>query len=205
MLYSQSKSTGSVVKLWKVLVAALSIILVWHYLNTQAFATDNDVIAAETIELEIPQEPTPEELYAQASFLDIVPSGNDFRYSKKDLFCMAKNIYHESRGEPTLGKYAVAQVTMNRVRNSQFSNTVCGVVFEPRQFSWANNRNIRWTTPSGPAWNESMKIAQEVLDDGATIKGMENALFFHSTQVRPGWKNMRKVTRIGAHIFYKRA
>lgn len=204
MLYSQ-KNAANVARSWKALFAALLLILVWQYFNVQAFAnakSDTTSYSEVTPKPEIPQEPTPEELYEQASFLDIVPLGDTFKYTDTDLFCMAKNIYHEARGEPTLGKYAVAQVTMNRVRDSRFHDTVCGVVFQPYQFSWANNRSVRWSRPSGAAWKESLAIAQEVLEEGATIKGMENALYFHANYVRPNWRNVRKVTKIGAHVFY---
>jgi len=201
MLYSQKNATANVARAWKVLFASLSLILLGQHFNNQALATATTT-KHEIVKLEIPKEPTPEELYAEASFLDIVPLGDTFRYTDTDLFCMAKNIYHEARGEPTLGKYAVAQVTVNRVRDSRFGNTVCGVVFQPYQFSWANHKGIRWTRPSGPAWKESMRIAQEVLEEGATIKGMENALYFHANYVRPNWRNVRKVTKIGAHVFY---
>jgi spore germination cell wall hydrolase CwlJ-like protein len=201
MLYSQTSATGDVARAWKALFASLLLILVWQYFNAQALASvkQHEIIVQET---EIPQEPTVEELYAEASFLDIVPLGDTNNYTDRDLFCMAKNIYHEARGEPTLGKYAVAQVTMNRVRDPRFRNTVCDVVFQPYQFSWANNKSVRWTRPSGPAWNESMEIAKDVLEEGATIKGMEDTLYFHATYVRPNWRNVRKVTKIGAHIFY---
>jgi spore germination cell wall hydrolase CwlJ-like protein len=200
MLYSQKIATVNVARAWKVLFASLSLVILGQYFNNQAVAspTEQEIVVVP----EIPQEPTPEELYAEASFLDIVPLGDTFRYTDTDLFCMAKNIYHEARGESTLGKYAVAQVTMNRVRDPRFRNTVCDVVFQPYQFSWANNKSVRWTRPSGPAWNESMEIAKDVLEEGATIKGMEDALYFHATYVRPGWRNVRKVTKIGAHIFY---
>jgi spore germination cell wall hydrolase CwlJ-like protein len=203
MLYSQKIATVNVARACKVLVAALLVILIWQYFDNQAAAstTEQEIVVVP----EIPQEPTPDELYAKASFLDIVPLGDTFRYTDTDLFCMAKNIYHEARGEPTLGKYAVAQVTMNRVRDPRFSNTVCGVVFQPYQFSWANNKGNRWTRPSGSAWTESVAIAKEVLEEGATIKGMEDALYFHATYVRPGWRNVRKVTKIGAHVFYNQA
>jgi spore germination cell wall hydrolase CwlJ-like protein len=201
MLYSQTNATIDVARAWKALFASLLLIMVWQYFNAQALASVNqqEIVVQET---EIPQEPTPEELYAEASFLDIVPLGDTFKYTDTDLFCMAKNIYHEARGESTLGKYAVAQVTMNRVRDPRFRNTVCDVVFQPYQFSWANNKSVRWTRPSGPAWNESMEIAKDVLEEGATIKGMENALYFHANYVRPNWRNVRKVTKIGAHVFY---
>lgn len=208
MLYSQPKATFNVAKTWKVLIAILSCILIWQYFNAQASATvdtTNTDIVVVTEQPEIPEVPTPEELYSQASFLDVVPSGNTIRYTDQDLFCLAKNIYHEARGESTLGKYAVAQVTINRVRHPEFSNTICGVVHEPYQFSWTINRSVRWSRPSGPAWNESMEIARQVLQDGVVVKGMENALFFHATYVRPGWRNVRRLATIGAHVFYRQA
>ena len=37
--------------------------------------------------------------------------------SGQELGCLAMNIYHEARGEPEMGKLAVAAVTMNRVNN----------------------------------------------------------------------------------------
>ena len=46
----------------------------------------------------------------------------------EDLRCLAENIYHEARGEPLAGQYAVAEVTMNRVRSREFPNSVCAVV-----------------------------------------------------------------------------
>ena len=46
----------------------------------------------------------------------------------EELYCLAKNIYFESRNQPKLGQIAVAQVTMNRVNSPKFPDSVCGVV-----------------------------------------------------------------------------
>ena len=51
---------------------------------------------------------------------------------QQDLMCLARNVYHESRGEPMAGQYAVAEVTMNRVASRHFPDTVCDVVYEKR-------------------------------------------------------------------------
>ena len=40
-------------------------------------------------------------------------------HTSLDAFCLAKNIYHEARGQGDLGMYAVAQVTVNRLHNGQ--------------------------------------------------------------------------------------
>ena len=67
---------------------------------------------------------------------------------QKQLTCLAKNIYFEARNEPFVGQFAVALVTLNRVHDTAFPNTVCEVVYEghhtasgfPKrdrcQFSW---------------------------------------------------------------------
>jgi spore germination cell wall hydrolase CwlJ-like protein len=137
-------------------------------------------------------------------FLQIVKTDDDVRYSKQDLFCMAKNIYHEAGSEPTLGKYAVAQVTINRMKSPQYKDTVCSVVFEPYQFSWANYHGRRWTTPRGENWQEAKRIARDVLANGKRIHGLDDALFYHATYVRPSWsRKFDRVTRIGLHIFYE--
>ena len=144
------------------------------------------------------------EAYANAKFLSVVETGEKIQYSKTDLFCMAKNIYHEAGSEPTLGKYAVAQVTVNRMKSPKYNDTVCGVVFQPYQFSWANYHGRRWTTPRGENWHEAKRIAREVLENGKRIKGLDDALYYHATYVRPSWAHrFDRVTRIGLHIFYE--
>jgi hypothetical protein len=54
----------------------------------------------------------------------------DVHERTQDLNCLTKNIYHEARGEPVDGQYAVAEVTMNRVASKHYPNTVCDVVYQ---------------------------------------------------------------------------
>ena len=48
----------------------------------------------------------------------------------KQISCLARNVYYEARGESLEGQKAVALVTLNRVENSMFPDTICGVVNE---------------------------------------------------------------------------
>ena len=48
-------------------------------------------------------------------------------FHAQNITCLARNIYHEARGEPLEGQYAVAEVTMNRKARTP-SSTVCSVV-----------------------------------------------------------------------------
>lgn len=206
MYYSQNAATIDVAKTWKVLLVIFSLILGYQMLpkiTQAAFASvPTRVETPSQTATQLPQldQPKPK----KASFLDIVDTNEKVHYTKTDFFCMAKNIYHEAGNEPLKGRYAVAQVTLNRMEDEKYPDTVCGVVLQNRQFSWANNHSRRWTTPAGPAWEESKRIAREVLDHGKRVYGLDDALFYHATYVRPSWARTKdRVTRIGLHIFYE--
>lgn len=59
--------------------------------------------------------------------------------AERELFCLVQNIYHEARGEDVQHQAAVAHVTLNRVASAHFPNTVCGVVWQSKQFSWTQD------------------------------------------------------------------
>lgn len=138
--------------------------------------------------------------------LEVIKTRQSVDYVKLDVFCLAKNIFHEAGIEDELGKYAVAQVTLNRMKNPKYPKTVCEVVMDPFQFSWANDRKIRWTRPKGSSWNESVKIAENVLIHGYRVKGLEKANYYHADYVNPRWKKPEaKIAKVGTHIFYASA
>jgi len=134
---------------------------------------------------------------------NLIYTKEKINYKHIDLFCMAKNIYHEAGIEDFIGQYAVAQVTLNRLKSKKYPNTICDVVMDRFQFSWANNRNIRWTHPKGPLWEQAKIIAEDVILNGTRVKGLENALYYHADYVKPHWKNPEaKIVKLGTHIFY---
>ena len=56
-----------------------------------------------------------------------------------EVTCLAQNIYWEARNQSIQGMYAVADVTLNRVKDKRWPSTVCEVVKQrrrSRQFSW---------------------------------------------------------------------
>jgi len=52
----------------------------------------------------------------------------DFSVSSRDEECLARNIFYEAGSESEEGKAAVAIVTINRVKDGRFGNSICGVV-----------------------------------------------------------------------------
>lgn len=131
------------------------------------------------------------------SSLLLVPTKSETANPEKE--CLAKNIYFEARGEPFRGKVAVAQVTLNRVKSATYANTICGVVYQPYQFSWTRTYN---KIVDREAWAHAKEIAEMVLR-GDTLLPNFNATHFHATKVKPAWsRNKRPVAKIGKHVFY---
>lgn len=120
--------------------------------------------------------------------------------SQEDIKCLAKNIYYESRGEPFHGQVAVAQVTVNRLNNGNFGNSICEVVYAKNQFSWTNNKKRKIVDDK--SWNSSLELASAILNNTVLLPELK-ALYFHATHVKPKWaKHREKLTTIGKHIFY---
>lgn len=116
------------------------------------------------------------------------------------LNCLATAVYHESKGEPLEGQLAVAQVILNRVESGRFADSVCGVVHQPKQFSFVGQKHKR---RSANAWETAVAIAR-IARDGAWKQVAPDALFFHATYASPSWRNIKqKIASVGMHIFYR--
>jgi len=119
-----------------------------------------------------------------------------------EIECLATNIYFEALTESEAGQVAVANVTMNRVNSKHFPNSVCEVVWEPKQFSWTHDGKSDKPS-SKKAYEEVYEIAKAVYD-GNIVDITEGSTFYHADYVNPSWnKVMQRVAKIDRHIFYK--
>ncbi|MGD8577154.1 MAG: cell wall hydrolase [Thiohalophilus sp.] len=150
-------------------------------------------------------------LLVPAGIYVLVNHAEASKNTERELACLARNIYHEARGEPLAGQYAVAEVTLNRVASSRFPDTICEVVFEQRwdrirkrhvgAFSWTE-LDKRYQSDS-QAFKDARKIAGEVYHKQVEPR-VDDALFYHATYIHPSWaRTKHKVASIGRHIFYK--
>ena len=143
---------------------------------------------------------------AGTSAIQVQQTNRTVDHEELDLFCLAKNIFHEAGVEDELGMFAIAQVTINRVRNPDYPDNICDVVMQPAQFSWANDRTRRWTHPTGPKWELSKQIARKVIKEGYRVPALQAAVFYHADYVSPDWKDPNAViAQVGTHIFYTTA
>lgn len=128
-------------------------------------------------------------------------------YTDEDFMCLARNIFFEAGVESNYGKMAVAQVTLNRVKAPRWGDSICEVVFARNQFSWTRDSSKQTEIPSGPLWNESVRIATLMLKYGLRLIPLQSALFYHADYInRPSWADPAYETvKIGTHIFYDKA
>lgn len=116
--------------------------------------------------------------------------------AQPEVNCLARAIYYEARGESPKGRLAVAYVVLNRVQSPDFPSTVCGVIHQPKQFSWARLKH--------PKVNYTAWVAAKQTAIGALATHSSSnfrALYFHNLTVKPRWKR-KLIAKIGNHKFY---
>lgn len=118
-----------------------------------------------------------------------------------DLYWLSRIIHAESQGEPYEGKVAVGNVILNRVKSSDFPNTVYGVVFDKQfgytQFSPVIDGSI-YNTPNA----DSINAAKAVLNGERPVG---DALYFLNPRKATNFwivQNRKIFTTIGDHDFY---
>jgi len=121
-------------------------------------------------------------------------------YREDEVFWLARIIHAESSGEPLLGKIAVGNVVLNRVRSREYPNTIYGVIFDRKygvQFSPILNGSI-YNQPS----YQSRLAAMICLEGFDTSQG---ALFFLRPELSTSsWipKTRQYAFTVGKHDFY---
>ncbi|MBO90054.1 MAG: hypothetical protein CMP14_11075 [Rickettsiales bacterium] len=130
------------------------------------------------------------------------------RGAQSDIECLALNVYFEARGEPFVGKMAVAHVVLNRMRDRRFPATACKVVKQGGdrvrhncQFSWwCDGKSDR--PRHRAAWATSLAVAKEAYW-GFAEDPTRGALWYHADYVDPAWNDdFVRMRVIGKHIFY---
>lgn len=125
--------------------------------------------------------------------------------SVDDYECMAMNVYHEARGESWEGQAAVVHVTLNRVADPRFPDSICDVVWQSGQFSWTQDGRSDYPHDEG-AWRLSQDIASIAYDRWLVGEDFsEGATFYHAHWVSPSWaRQFEETVEIGVHTFYRR-
>lgn len=130
-------------------------------------------------------------------------------------YCLALNIYFESRNSNLADMAGVANVVMNRAKDRRFPDTICGVVTQgihdesgmPKrnqcQFSWYCDGQSDVPTDTDH-WIEAQMLAYQMIEEKKFVGLTEGATHYHADYVKPYWiKDLQLIGRIGEHIFYR--
>ena len=119
--------------------------------------------------------------------------------SASDLQLMARAINGEARGEPYEGQVAVGAVILNRVKSSQFPNTIAGVIYQSGAFTAVADGQIN--TPIDE--NSTVyKAAQDAMNGWDPTGGC--IYYFNPATATNKWIWSRPVVKtIGKHRFCK--
>lgn len=170
-----------------------------HMIYAPAMLASHIIIDPPILYQETPEEQSKNDLYTEESH--------------PDEYCIALNVYYEARADNLAGKYAVADVVLNRVADTRFEDTACkvireGIMYEswstaqhedlkpeervyfPKrdrcQFSWFCDGKADEPTQLA-AWRESQIIAYNIVQFG-TFRGItEGSTHYHATYVAPDW------------------
>lgn len=145
-----------------------------------------------------------------ALVVGMMAMGEAVERDETEVICLARNIYHEARGEALRGRVAVAHVTLNRAAGDDHPEDICDVVYEDRgaaphdcQFSWTCDGRAdlphNWR-----AYQDATHLALQVLS-GRCPDPTAGAQFYMTHRDRyPGWtSNLHRVADIGAHRFWR--
>ena len=121
-------------------------------------------------------------------------------YDSTDLYWLSRIISAEARGEPFAGQIAVGNVVLNRVRSSQFPNTVKGVVFDTKygvQFSPVSSGTI-YNIPTSSA-----VMAAKICLEGYSLS-TQMIYFYNPSIATSSWIGRTRpyIMTIGNHKFY---
>lgn len=116
-----------------------------------------------------------------------------------DIQLMARAINGEARGEPYEGQVAVGAVILNRVKSSQFPNTIAGVIYQSGAFTAVADGQINVPIEEGASVYKAAKDAMNGWDPtGGCI------YYFNPDTATNKWIWSRPhVKTIGKHRFCK--
>ena len=116
-----------------------------------------------------------------------------------DVQLMARAINGEARGEPYEGQVAVGAVILNRVKSSNFPNTIAGVIYQSGAFTAVSDGQINVPIKEG---STVLKAAQDAMNGWDPSGGA--LYYFNPSTATNKWIWSRPLIKtIGKHRFCK--
>lgn len=124
-----------------------------------------------------------------------LPSAATASAADSEVYLLARLVHGEARGEPYVGKVAVAAVVLNRVRSSSFPNTISGVIYQAGAFDCVADGQINLTPDS-----DSIRAARDAMNGWDPSGGC--LYYYNPSTATNNWIWTREVRlAIGNHNF----
>jgi len=133
-------------------------------------------------------------------------------------YCMTEAVYFEGGNQSLDGKFAIANVVMNRVASSNFPDTICGVVHQGPldgsaislhrcQFSYycdgKSDKMPKLNNTLEEAAVEWSSIIAEIVMHGEVEDNTYGSTYYHAYYADPFWNDVyEQVAVVDAHLFY---
>jgi len=142
-----------------------------------------------------------EEIEAEAKLRVVIPSIFDHPaepFTEKDRLLLARITQVEAGDESYESQLAVANVILNRVKDSRFPNTIRDVIYSGKQFPPAHNGLLDKSVAGATA----LRAAKDALNGKNNV---EDAVYFYNPRVSKGafWSSLTVVDTVGSHRFAK--
>lgn len=112
-----------------------------------------------------------------------------------------------------MGQAYIVKTVLNRVRDTKHPHSVCGVIYQSKQFSWThqipkNKQQVPNKTTSEKELLKQLEAVSTVVIwlDRLGWDFTQGSQFYHSVKVKPNWdySKLEKTNVVGNHVFYKR-
>ena len=119
------------------------------------------------------------------------------------MLCMSQNVYFEARNESVDSQRAVIEVTLNRVDDHRYPDSVCAVVWAGGAFSWTQDGKSDKMYEK-EAYAEILALTVEMMTDPDEV--LERSIsthYYRAGSKKPHWATVFNfVERRGSHLFY---
>lgn len=114
-----------------------------------------------------------------------------------EILCLSAIMFGEARGEPDVGKVAVAYTAINRKADPNYPKNICQVMKQPAQYQF-----LDYGMPTQSQVAYLMPLAKAILE-GKVDDPTRGAKWYHTKKVKPIWAKQKDIKiALGNHIFY---
>lgn len=122
-----------------------------------------------------------------------------YNYTAEDRECLKRVMYFESEHSDHDGYMAVGTVVMNRLTSQAYSDSLCGVITQEKQFAPG-----LMTKEVASSAEPDLDAAADSILRGERHPGVKDAMFFHTEGLRFKYNNMHYVAIAGGNAFYEK-